>query len=224
MIPPEQEKLEELAEEIWALTEIGENHYDRLTRGSKVDHPIPVLEAMLSQGLASREDDRVVLSPAGEEIGRTVIRRHRLTETLFTQVLAVKEDLSESAACEMEHILSPEVTESVCSFLGHPPCCPHGKPIPRGECCRVFHREISPLVLPLKQVGVGEMCRIVFIAPGGRASLERIATMGVLPGAEARLKQKRPSVVLEVGHTTLAVDAEIAASIYVRRLPGAERR
>ena len=74
-------------------------------------------------------------------------------------------------------------------------------------------------VLPLWHLGVGERCRIVFIAPRGQTDLGRIATMGVFPGAEARLKQKRPSVVLEVGHTTLAVDVEIASSIYVRRLP-----
>jgi len=27
------------------------------------------------------------------------------------------------------------MTDSICSFLGHPKFCPHGKPIPRGACC-----------------------------------------------------------------------------------------
>jgi DtxR family Mn-dependent transcriptional regulator len=38
-------------------------------------------------------------------------------------------------ACKFEHILSPEATERICSFLGHPRTCPHGSPIPAGECC-----------------------------------------------------------------------------------------
>ena len=38
----------------------------------------------------------------------------------------------EATACEFEHVLSPAVEESVCTFLGHPPVCPHGKPIPPG--------------------------------------------------------------------------------------------
>ncbi|HKR94761.1 MAG TPA: iron dependent repressor, metal binding and dimerization domain protein, partial [Candidatus Angelobacter sp.] len=38
-------------------------------------------------------------------------------------------------ACKFEHILSPEATTSICSFLGHPRTCPHGSPIPAGECC-----------------------------------------------------------------------------------------
>jgi DtxR family Mn-dependent transcriptional regulator len=39
------------------------------------------------------------------------------------------------AACRMEHIIDPEVTDSICSFLGHPRRCPHGKSIPTGDCC-----------------------------------------------------------------------------------------
>jgi len=37
----------------------------------------------------------------------------------------------------MEHIIDPEVTASICSFLGHPRKCPHGKPIPSGNCCEL---------------------------------------------------------------------------------------
>jgi DtxR family Mn-dependent transcriptional regulator len=222
VIPPERQKLEELAEEIWALSEIGENRYDRLTRGSKLPDPVPVLEDMCSRGLARIEGGMVVLSDEGGRIAATIIRRHRLAEILFSQVMEVEEGLSESAACEIEHILSGEVTDSVCSFLGHPPTCPHGKAIPRGQCCDVFTREITPLVVPLTDVGVGERCRIVFIATGERRSLDRIAPMGVLPGATVRLRQKRPSVVLDIGHTTLAIDSEIASAIYIRRLPRSE--
>jgi len=41
----------------------------------------------------------------------------------------------EQQACKFEHILSPEATERICSFLGHPRTCPHGSPIPEGTCC-----------------------------------------------------------------------------------------
>lgn len=220
MISPEKETIEELAEEIWALTEVGENRYDRLTEGSKVQDPAPVLEAMVRDGLARRVGDKVTLSPAGEALARSVVRRHRLAEILLTQVLSVQEELSESTACEMEHILSAEVTDSVCTFLGHPPHCPHGKPIPRGRCCEIFSREVSPLVLPLPELRVGESGRIVFMTPGTRSSLERIANLGIVPGASVKLRQKHPSVVLEIGQTTLALDWEIAADLYVRRLAG----
>ena len=38
-------------------------------------------------------------------------------------------------ACTFEHILSPEVTDRICTFLGHPKTYPHGSPIPPGDCC-----------------------------------------------------------------------------------------
>ena len=42
----------------------------------------------------------------------------------------------EQQACKFEHILSPEATDKICSFLGHPRTCPHGAPIPPGPCCQ----------------------------------------------------------------------------------------
>jgi DtxR family transcriptional regulator, Mn-dependent transcriptional regulator len=217
MIPPDRERLEELAEEIWSLTEAGENSHARVANGSKIQDPGSVLASMESAGLAVRRGDRVELTAAGAEIASTIVRRHRLAEMLFTQVMALKEEVAESTACEMEHILSPEVTESVCTFLGHPPHCPHGKPIPKGRCCELFRRAVSPLVAPLLDMRLGESARIVFITPRAIGSLDRIATLGVIPGASVRLKQKSPAVVLEVGQTTIALDRGIARDVYVRR-------
>ncbi len=78
----------------------------------------------------------VEFTPAGRQRAADVIRRHRLAERLFTQTLQVQnEDEIEQQACKFEHILSPEVTDKICSFLGHPESCPHGSPIPAGECC-----------------------------------------------------------------------------------------
>ena len=65
-----------------------------------------------------------------------VIRRHRLAERLFTETFHEEsEEVIEEQACKFEHILSPEATERICSFLGHPKACPHGAPIPPGPCC-----------------------------------------------------------------------------------------
>ncbi len=75
------------------------------------------------------------LSGHGELRARDVIRRHRLAERLFFDTFGLDEALLDTNACRIEHTLSREVTEKLCSFLGHPETCPHGSPIPRGECC-----------------------------------------------------------------------------------------
>src|SRR5271168_4645182 len=78
----------------------------------------------------------VELTPRGRERAGSIIRRHRLAERLFTDSLAMdSESEIEQQACKFEHILSPEATDKICTFLGHPQTCPHGAPIPPGVCC-----------------------------------------------------------------------------------------
>jgi putative ABC transport system ATP-binding protein len=78
----------------------------------------------------------VQLTPRGRERAGSIIRRHRLAERLFTDSLAMdSESEIEQQACKFEHILSPEATDKICAFLGHPRTCPHGAPIPPGVCC-----------------------------------------------------------------------------------------
>src|ERR1022692_644349 len=78
----------------------------------------------------------VELTPRGRERAGSIIRRHRLAERLFTDSLAMdSESEIEQQACKFEHILSPEPTDKICTFLGHPRACPHGAPIPHGLCC-----------------------------------------------------------------------------------------
>jgi putative ABC transport system ATP-binding protein len=80
----------------------------------------------------------VELTPRGRERAGSIIRRHRLAERLFTDSLAMdSESEIEQQACKFEHILSPEATDKICAFLGHPKTCPHGAPIPPGVCCGV---------------------------------------------------------------------------------------
>jgi putative ABC transport system ATP-binding protein len=103
-------------------------HKDILNRCHEAIHP----------GTQSHDHGEFIVdfTATGRQRAMDVIRRHRLAERLFTQTLQVEnEEEIEQQACKFEHILSPEVTEKICSFLGHPQTCPHGSPIPPGECC-----------------------------------------------------------------------------------------
>jgi DtxR family Mn-dependent transcriptional regulator len=172
---------------------------------------------MIKDDLFQVDGNRVVLKERGEEKARGIIRRHRLTERLLSEIFEMSEEEVEEEACKLEHILSPGVTESVCTFLGHPPTCIHGKPIPRGECCSKFKKEMKPLVIPLDELGLGEEGRIVFIAPKSHQRLDRLSTLGIVPGSIVRMHQKNPSHVLQIGETTLALDRDIVKDIFVKR-------
>ena len=47
------------------------------------------------------------------------------------------------------------------------------------------------------------------------ARIEKLAALGILPGVEVQLQQKRPAVVVECGETVLALEAELASAIIV---------
>jgi DtxR family Mn-dependent transcriptional regulator len=211
---------EELLETIFTEREVGRDDADgvlaravchgQLTRDD--------LREAAAAGLVRLDGPRVELTADGEKRALGVVRRHRLTERLFRDLLALSDAATESQACELEHILSPEATESVCTLLGHPPTCPHGKAIPPGPCCGALSKTVRPLVTGLPAFDLGTPARIVFIAPKFHDRMDRLAALGVIPGSEIRLHQRSPSYVIEVGETTIALDPEIAREIYVKRI------
>ena len=213
----ESERVDELLELIWTLREKGVSELDQLLGTTPDVEAKSIIRLMIKDGLFQVDGNRVVLKERGEEKAREIIRRHRLTERLLSEIFEMSEEEVEEEACKLEHILSPGVTESVCTFLGHPPTCIHGKPIPRGECCAKFKKEMKPLVIPLDELGLGEEGRIVFIAPKSHQRLDRLSTLGIVPGSTVRMHQKNPSHVLQIGETTLALDREIVKDIYVKK-------
>lgn len=97
----------------------------------------PCHDALKPAGVSLGDGSMMVeLTARGRQRAADIIRRHRLAERLFTDSLALDSETEiEEQACKFEHILSPEVTDKICTFLGHPETCPHGAPIPRGQCC-----------------------------------------------------------------------------------------
>jgi len=214
----ETQQREEVLELLWTLREMGKSRLDEILQVAEERETERILSEMDGAGWISIREGRVDLLGEGERRAEEIIRRHRLAERLLSEVFELEESYMESSACQFEHILSPKVSDSVCTFLGHPPICPHGKPIPRGPCCARFKKEMEPLVRPLADLKPGEEGRVVFITPKSRSRLERLSALGLIPGSVVKLAQKHPSFVLEIGETTLALDEEIVREIYVKRV------
>ena len=86
-------------------------------------------------GLLEVRNSEVALTAHGENRARDIVRRRRLAERLLTDTFSVADSEADSHACKFEHIISPELDQRICTFLGHPKTCPHGNPIPAGACC-----------------------------------------------------------------------------------------
>jgi len=218
-----EQKIEELLETIFTEREQGSDEAQAIVAQAWVGHApgkcIEDIQELAALGLVRFGDGvHVELTAEGERKAATVVRRHRLAERLLRDLLELGEGEAESQACEFEHILSLEATDSVCTLLGHPPTCPHGKAIPPGECCASFHKMVRPLVTGLAALPIGARARIVFVAARHHDRMDRLASFGIVPSTEIRLRQKAPSFVIELGETMIALDSEIAGEIYVKQV------
>jgi putative ABC transport system ATP-binding protein len=157
-------RVDHLLEQIWIFGEEGKPAQPELLRveGPAGQLPIVGSETTPSRLLARMADSRLVefsaerggndhsnngndgarngmgevrLTEAGSRRARDVVRRHRLAERLFTDTFAIEDAEAHQQACRFEHIITPELDQRICSFLGHPKTCPHGNPIPPGPCC-----------------------------------------------------------------------------------------
>ncbi len=217
-----QALIEEALEYLWVTRERGDRSLEAFRNNMSKDHQPEIgddlLADMESKGFIRLSNGNFQLTEAGDETAAAIIRRHRLTERLFKDVLNVPMTETENIACELEHVLSAEVTDSVCTFLGHPPLCPHGRPIPRGECCRQYRQELKPIICSVRKMELNKPSRITFITPGFHKRFQRLTSLGVTPGTQVVLKQRYPSFVIQVGETEIAIDGEIADEIYVKRI------
>jgi DtxR family transcriptional regulator, Mn-dependent transcriptional regulator len=207
------ESAQEQLEMLWLASE----------EGSPTDNP-PVKDldfaddySELSQlNLVNIAGNHLELTPQGKQEAALAIRRHRLAERLIADVLAVEESLMEERACTLEHALFDGVDESICTLLGHPQVCPHGKPIPPGACCKQMRNIIKPIIAPLSELNRGQRGRIAYLHMHDPQHLHKIMAMGIVPGVSLTVKETYPSYVFQAGYSQFAVDNEIAMDIYVR--------
>ena len=60
--------------------------------------------------------DFVTLTKSGQAAAAEVARRHEILKSFFANILGVKADIAQKAACKAEHLLGPEVISRLMCF------------------------------------------------------------------------------------------------------------
>ena len=152
-----------------------------------------LINELVGEGEMTIEGTKILFTEKGSVYAENLVRRHRLAEVMLTELLAMDDHSAHSQACEFEHILTTEVADSICTFLGHPLQCPHEMQIPRGECCTTFQKKIRPMIRPLIDLKIGESGKIVFMTHKSHLSLDRLMTFVITPVSTSTLQQTTPS-------------------------------
>lgn len=173
------------------------------------------LKRMCRDGfISANERKEISLTAKGQQLAESMLRRHRLSERLLTDVLGVEWHKVHAEACRIEHSLSPEIEEKLSTALGHPPTCPHGNPIPGNT------RE-ARTSMPLTQAKVGDevlVVRISEVAEEDDQLMAYLQQQGLMPGLALTLLEKAPfngPVSLRSRDRTIAISPEVAAKVWV---------
>ena len=209
-----EEKAEEILETLWINTEEEKKEYVPL--GTLQPSDKEAIDRLIATGCISVSGNEVRLTDTGYPEATNVVRRHRLAERLLVDILGSGESFLHEKACKFEHLLDRGLDENICSLLGHPKVCPHGKLIPPGKCCLEEQMQVQKVVASLSQMTVGQGGKVAYIYAPEANQLQKLMAMGILPGAPISLVQKFPSHVFQVRQTQFAVDRSIADAIYVR--------
>lgn len=88
-----------------------------------------------------------------------------------------------------------------------------------GLISMLFGRRRTPAegsVVSIVDAPVGVLLQVESISTENSVRSDRLASLGLVAGCEVTLRQRRPTYVIDVGETTLALDKTIARQVQVR--------
>jgi len=125
----------------------------------------------------------IALTPKGEKLAETVVRRHRIAERFLTDILGLSWASAHQEAGKWEHVISPQVEQAMVAKLDDPTTCPHGNPIPGSGY-------VAPDLVSLDSLTPGQIFTVRRIPEALEFSpgmLEFLEESSITPGFEGTL-------------------------------------
>ncbi len=207
---------EDILEALWIATQEKREH-GALHETLGISPNDPELNELARLAFVEIKGERVFLREEGREEAQLSVRRHRLAERLTMDIFDLRGPEGDAQACEFEHLLRGAVDTKLCTLLNHPTTCPHGRPIPPGRCCQEARQKGVVGVVALTELNPGEQGEIAYLSTSDPKKMQKLMSMGVLPGNLLRLLRAFPSYIFRIGHSEFAVDQDLAREIFIRK-------
>jgi len=78
------------------------------------------LEILSEKGDLILQGDLIEITSQGREIGSRIMRKHRVLECFFTEMLGMEPKAASSEACALEHGISDEVVDRIGNYMEGP--------------------------------------------------------------------------------------------------------
>ncbi len=182
---------------IKTIFEVHDQSPDTIVRTSQLAELMSISSASVTemiQRLAQRDFVTYIpykgcrLTPNGFHLGATIKRRQLLLEIFLSDILGIKEGVTE-ISCRMEHSIDSVVESALDRTLGFPSQTGDGRRIP------VIGRDMEPssqnLIIAIDDVAIGQKCEVVVLLspPSEMTALESV---GIIPGSILEMGENGP--------------------------------
>ena len=158
--------------------------------------------------MAITDEGGISLTPQGEAAAATVMKKHKVLETFFEEMLGMDRPAAHEQACTLEHHTSEETISRLNNLIGSPFPCRFRRFSPKKSghirCgCRF-----------LSDCAEGERVCITAVKGGGRGA--RLADLGLIPGEDVTVRRRMAKTLLvQVKGSDIAISADVAKMVLV---------
>lgn len=170
------------------------------------------------QWIINRGRGDIILTEAGRDVARSVLRRHMLVECLLVDLLGFPVYETHLEAHAIEHTISSVLEERLNQVLGNPKLCPHGNPFPGSEHLAVGWK-------PLTEMQKGQKVtirRVHTFAEQKPEVIEFLSAKGIFPEVTAEVTENLPinqTVELLIDDSRITLGFKIARYIFADVMP-----
>lgn len=159
-------------------------------------------------GLIERDNRRIKLTEEGKKLAEKLIRSHRLSERLLTDIVGLDWIRAHQLAHKLEHIWPDDVIDKIDQLLGRPLTCPHGHPIPG--------REIKIEGIKLTEAEENKIYKVIMIIREEEWILSLADEAGIRPGSAIKLiKKDENNYIVEIENKRKIISKSLADEVLV---------
>ncbi|QKQ99659.1 metal-dependent transcriptional regulator [Metallosphaera tengchongensis] len=164
------------------------------------------LDRLESLGFIDRSSRRIKLTEDGKKLAVRLIRAHRLSERLLTDVLGLDWIRAHELAHRLEHIWPEDVLDKIDQITGRPKTCPHGHPIPGREGVKGT---------PLSNAKEGDYV-VLMIIREVEWILRSAETIGLMPGVKISVLENQGDLVkIKISNKEFTIPRALAEQVMV---------
>lgn len=188
---------------------LGEDTLQSLSR--KFDRSVDAVRQDLNQledtgDIIRGPGNAIRLTEQGHKTAECVLKKHKILECFFTEMLGMDQSTASEQACRIEHEASDETISRLKNYIS----CPRP--------CRQENRRSCPQARDLKPLSFykeNETVRVALVR--GPRRMGRLNDIGAIPGEEITIQRKlsNGSLVVTIKGSDIAISPEIAASVLV---------